>query len=316
MGDIIEFRQSINTTNKYIKEKISNLAQSINNIKPSIDENEIELLNEMNFFEAYFNNLIIKINDRNWKSERKEEKYINYYNSFNDKSNLSELDKIYFLSLFTYCSDINSSLLDEDFNYIKLVVESIDRNLYDISLSNVRLINSIIKDSTRPMIKNIVLNSDDPSFTLYDIIDGLSNGIDIYTVSLWYKNNYNMEAVTIDEDNLTLDNIREFYLNQEKLRYIDRCNHIDEFEEIEREHEINSLFINAIYNIKGFNDEYQDIYLNIVKKILSKENIDRQIRDIINLTKVYLEFGEQITEFSIEEIEHYIELGGKKYENR
>ena len=161
-----------------------------------------------------------------------------------------------------------------------------------------------------------MLNSDDPSFTLYDIIDGLSNGIDIYTVSLWYKNNYNMEAVTIDEDNLTLDNIREFYLNQEKLRYIDRCNHIDEFEEIEREHEINSLFINAIYNIKGFNDEYQDIYLNIVKKILSKENIDRQIRDIINLTKVYLEFGEQITEFSIEEIEHYIELGGKKYENR
>ena len=80
-------------------------------------------------------------------------------------------------------------------------------------------------------------------------------------------------------------------------------------------HKKNQKIIDSIGNIELFDNEYQEIYLKLVRKIIQMRNVDIEIDNLVRLTGLYLEMGAQITEFDMEDIEHYLEIGGKN-ENR
>lgn len=313
MGDVIKFSLEKNNTNNEIKSIFVDLTNRIKNTMSSVEDQEV--LDEFNYLEGYITSLFIKVKNGNWKTEKKEEKYINLFKLFDsEKYAFSNLYKTYFLSLFTYLSDINSSILDEDVEYVDNIVESVDRGMESFKITDKELIGKILKDITKPIIKDVVNKSDDPRYALYDIIDGLVSGRNVLTVSSWYMNEEKEESIDINEP--TIDQIRNYYLEQEKYRYIEKSYNVNDLDSIAKEHQMNVMFLSSIYLINGFDDNYKKIYIDITKKILSKNNIDEQIKDIINLTKVYLEYDEQIVELDKQDIEHYLRLGGKKYENR
>ena len=167
MGDIIQFNRNLNSSNNDIQnifsEIISDLKISLKKVYPE----EEELVFELEYFKSYISNMYEKSKERNWKNESKEKKYIEYYNSLKkDSKNLSDLNRTYFLSLFTYCSDINSSLLNEDKDYVKSIVESIDCKIKYNQLPKIKIIESVINDLTRPMIKELISKSPDSRFLL------------------------------------------------------------------------------------------------------------------------------------------------------
>lgn len=313
MGDIIQFNRNLNSSNNDIQnifsEIISDLKISLKKVYPE----EEELVFELEYFKSYISNMYEKSKERNWKNESKEKKYIEYYNSLKkDSKNLSDLNRTYFLSLFTYCSDINSSLLNEDKDYVKSIVESIDCKIKYNQLPKIKIIESVINDLTRPMIKELISKSPDSRFLLEDITEDLLNGNNIFNVYTLYRNVSNF----IEDDNETLDIIREYFVREEKKRFFEKCSEESDIEKLKKEHKEYSIILNAISNIKNLkNDRYKDIYIENVSKILKKQNIDEEIINMVNLTRLYIEFGEQIEEFDEEDIEFYIQRGGKN-ENR
>ena len=144
-----------------------------------------------------------------------------------------------------------------------------------------------------------------------DIVDGLGKGYNPLLISALYDADYPKDD-NLEEGKLTLDRIKDYYLSQEELRFYYDSEYID-LETAKKKHDIIEDLLEKVSCIKSFSKKYQRIYLDVMKKVIKKHNIDEEIMDVVKLTALYLDHGEQITEFDEEDIEHYLSL---KIDNR
>lgn len=316
MGEIINFDNSINKNNSKVNKILLDTIKKIKYYKKNYFEEDKDY-EELDYLDKYISNIELKSRTKNWRIEPTEEKFIKNYEYF--KNNM--LDDPYWIDLFlinlVYLSDLDSAILNEDHNYIDLIVTGMICSFNDIDIKNTKVIKKILKDIKKPIIKDkFSLTNKYDQQNINDMIYGLSLGYNVLTVSTWYiKEDINEEIDDLLDKPLTYDRIKEFYLDQEDLRYIAECDLNKNLESDLMKHKKNQKIIDSIGNIELFDNEYQEIYLKLVRKIIQMRNVDIEIDNLVRLTGLYLEMGAQITEFDMEDIEHYLEIGGKN-ENR
>ena len=316
MGEIIKFDNSINNSNNRINYILNDSLKTLREYTNNLSDKESNLYKEFSFLEKYISDIESKTRNGNWKIKNIESKFINVYEYF--KSNMID-DELWidmFLNNLIYFTDLDSSILKENFKYLDMIVSGVISCYDDIDISNSMSIKSILRDVKRPMIKRIFEYSNEfDSVTIQDIIYALYKGYNPLTIASWFKEDEEIKNDNLEEGTLTLDRIQDYYLWQEEYRFVSEYESNGDTEYVINKHEFNLSVLDNINLIEEFNKLYQRIYLELVKKSISKHNIDIEIRDIVRLTSLYLEMGDQITEFDIEDIIHYIDLGGKN-ENR
>lgn len=299
MGEVIEFNNSINKTNKIIKIIIFELINNINkllNEKKDLDEFTVE---ELKYLKEYFTNLLIKIKDRNWKISSTEEKFIKTYNCFKKYISLEdEVWKVFCLSELLYFTDINSSILSDNINYTNLIIIGLDINMESIGIENKSVINKVIKDVKKPIIKKIFKNYDeDEKYRMVNIIDGLSSGVDLSVVGSWYNDeeddDFSYEDVhSLQNGILTIDRIYDFFVEMEEVHYLlKRYTCLEEerdIDVIDEEHRKNVDMFENVLIIKKFPEKHQLSYINSVREIDSKFGLEEKIKKVVFLTGLYM----------------------------
>ncbi|MBO6195154.1 MAG: hypothetical protein J6O56_02265 [Bacilli bacterium] len=326
MGEIIKFDNSINKNNNQIMSIFKNEIEHIKNIRSKFSDEDEDIVKDLDFLEGYLTNLTIKYKEKNWKTESSQNKFINSYNCL--KSDLKDEDdvwKAFFFSEFIYFSDINSGLIYEDDEYIKMIINAIDNNMQNFDINNSILINKIINDVRKSIIKNLFHNDEnDETYKMVNVVEGIVDGFDLLTIFNWYKDD-NLEDIYDKEDLqngiLTIDRIYNYYKDQEEIvSLIKEASFYSEhgFDEKydDSEEMLKIKIINGIKFINNFPEEYKLYFIQLVRRINSKKSIDEELYEIIKLTNLYLSMGEQITEYDFEDLNHYLDLVEVKIKNK
>ena len=326
MNNIIKFDNSINETSESIKLIFNKELKNIKNLRKKFDENNGDIINDLDYLEGYISNLIVKHRDKNWKPKNTEKKFVDLYNSFNERlKDDDEVWKVFFLSEFIYFSDVNSSLLNEDEDYINLIVTAIDTNLENFNISDTNTIKRIINDVRKNVIKNLFKNIDSEDVEkMVDIVEGIASGINLLTINGWYKDDnidYEDENDNLQTGILTLDRVYNYYKKQEDMedliKYTSFYRNHDIDEEYDDSEEKRRMgIINSILLLKKYPEEYKLYYLDLARNINAKRLIDEELHEIIGLTSLYLKMGEQITEYDYEDLKHYVDLLERSYNNK
>lgn len=325
MGKVIEFNNDINKTNNEIRYIFKRSLVELEKIKNHYDEIDPIDLKNTNYLEEYINNLLLKTKDRNWKTNKTEERFINLFNiylntfmEYYDDSDEYEINEKYGFELFVgrliYFTDLDSTILNEEEDYLELIVTSFDFDEEYMNISDKNKIKKVLNYLKRNMIKNLFEEIDETDINVMkNIIFEIHSGKDPYTISKIYE----LEEIedNLEEGDLTKERISEYYLNQEESRFSVVFDKNKDYIEQNRDHDIRMAIISSIKNIKFGNKEYEKMFYEIVRNIVLKHDVDEELRCIIRLTTLLYEQGNQITEFDKEDIEHYINLGGK-HENR
>lgn len=313
MSKIIELNNYRKGDNKRINRIFHDAVWSIKDYKLEHDNIEKYVLDSLDFLECYIYDLELKTKNRTWKTESLENTFIEYYDFFKESFGKDELGNI-LINHLIYFSDLYFPILNEDKYYIELIISGIIGNGKHLKLSDKNKVKNILKDVTNPIIKDKFNVKDDFDLAkINDIIDGLVNGLNPLLISTLYSEEY--PEYDLEEDILTLSRIKEYYLSEELLRFQCDLDFNKDFGSSFIIHDRNEGILKNIPYINSFSKKYKRIYLDIARSIISKHDIDAEINDIVRLTSLYLEMGKQIEEFDIEEIKHYIDLGGKR-ENR
>lgn len=299
MGEVIKFNNSINETNDKIKSIFNSVINEINKDINEFTDLDEDTINELKYLENYIRELSLKIENKNWKSKTVEERFIDTYDYFKEIKD-DELWKVFCISELIYFTDINSSILDENKDYTNLILTALDTNMDEIDINNKEMINKIIDDVQKPIIKNVFNNYDeDQSYKMIDIVDGLSSGIDLLTVSNWYKDEKELEndSYSLKNGILTIDRIYNYYIEQEYYNYLFKKlaleQHNNDIEKIEQEHNYNISILNKILLIKSYSESDKLKYIDTIRKINSNYTLEEQLEKVINLTSIYLEHLEE-----------------------
>lgn len=321
MGQIIEFNNSLNSTNYKIKEIFKETLDDIKKIREEDMKSEIGN-NDLDFLNRYIESLSVKAENGNWKTSAAEEKFIDCYNSFKQK-NMDKVSKVFLESELIYVSDIDSSILNEDDNYVYSVVSAIDTNSESFGLNNKVMIDKIIKTVKNSTIKKIFADEKNIKRKMENIIEAIVEGEDILTIYSWY-NSDNSDELTLDNGILTLNKVYDYYMNQAqgvhemKTYSYQKTNENAYYEDAEYDRNISS--ISKILLLKHYPEKYKELYLRIVKSIKENRNLIDQINEVVKLTDFYIENGENIVNFSENDIMLYMINGPEeksdKVENR
>lgn len=327
MGDIVKFDNRISETNGEI---INIFKTEINNIKTlrnDFDEDD-DYIKDLDYLEGYLTALSIKYEDKTWKSKNVQDKFIDLYNSFKDKlKDEDDVWKVFFFSELIYFTDINSSLIKDNKEYVYRVIRGIDTNIEDIGIDNKKLINEIIVDVRKNVIRNLFIDkeSKDEDEKMVNVVEGIVNGDNLLTIYSWYKDDNLEEDEDLNKDLqngiITLDRVSDYYIRKEELvnllKYTDfYINNKDEEEYIDDEHFRRMDILCKIDLLKSYPEEYKFYYLQLARKINSKKDINLELKEITELTDLYLTMGEQITEYDYEDLDYFVEMVGGKNENR
>ena len=327
MGDIVKFDNRISDTNNDILNIFKTEINNIKNLRSDFDDDDF-FVEEFDYLEGYLSNLLLTYKNRNWKSKNVQERFIELYD--NMKNKLKEDDEVwkaFFFSELIYFTDINSSLINNNDDYVYMVVKGIDSNIEDIGIDNKNLISNIINSVDKKVIKNLFANkeSDEDEYKMINVVEGIVNKDSLLTIYSWYKDD-NLdkdENISKDLQNgiITFDRIYDYYIEQEEfvnlMNFANFYNaNKDEDEYIDDDHFRRMDIINKIRSLKSFPEEYKFYYLQLARKINSKKDINRELVEITELTDLYLTMGDQITEYDYEDLDHFIEVVGGKYENR
>ena len=310
MGEVIEFNNSINKTNKVIKDIITEVINMINKLLDDMSDLDEYTVSELKYLNKYFNNLLLKIEDRNWKISSTEEKFIKTYNCF--KKYLSEEDKlwqVFCLSELLYFTDINSSILSDNVDYTNLIIIGLDINMESIGIENKDVINKVIKNVKKPAIKKVFKDfGEDEKYRMVNIIDGLSSGVDLSVVSSWYSgeedddNNTSLEDVhSLQNGILTIDRIYDFFVEMEEVYFLlKKHSYIEknmDTEKLDKKYIDDVSMLEKILLLKKFPEKYQLSYINSVREIDAKYGLEEKLERVILLTKLYMM---QVDELGIE----------------
>lgn len=304
MGEVIKFNNSINETNDKIKSIFNSVINEINKDINSFSDLDKETIDELKYLENYISKLLLKIENKNWKSKVVEEKFIGTYNYFNEEIEESdELCKIFCISELIYFTDINSLILDDNKEYTNLILTALDTNMDEIDINNKEMINKIIDEVQKPIIKNVFNNYDeDQRYKMIDIVDGISSGIDLITVSNWYKDEKELEndSYSLKNGILTIDRIYNYYIEQEYYNYLFKKlaleQHNEDTKKLEQEHNYNTSILNKILLLNSYSESDKLKYIDTIRKINSNYALEEQIDKVINLTDVYLTHLEETSE--------------------
>ena len=173
----------------------------------------------------------------------------------------------------------------------------------EINIKNKEMINKIIDDVQKPIIKNVFNNYDeDQSYKMIDIVDGISSGIDLITVSNWYKDEKELEndSYSLKNGILTIDRIYNYYIEQEYYNYLFKKlaleQHNEDTKKLEQEHNYNTSILNKILLLNSYSESDKLKYIDTIRKINSNYALEEQIDKVINLTDVYLIHLEETSE--------------------
>ncbi len=311
MAEVIELKKYLKGSNEEINKIFHDSVIGIKKYKTNNKDIPDYELESLDFLEGYISDLEIRTKDKSWKPEPIENKFLKHYMFFKDSFGKDEFVDT-FIGHFIYISDLYGPILNEDKYYIELVISGIIGNCKELKLSDKNKIASILKDVTKPIIKSKFDVKDCLDLAkMNDIIDGMKKGYNPLLISALYDADY-PEDDNLKEGKLTLDRIKDYYLSQEELRFYYDSEYID-LETATNKHKIIEEILEQVPSIKTFSKKYQRIYLDIMKKVIKKHNIDEEIFDVVKLTALYLDHGAQITEFDEEDIEHYLSL---KIDNR
>lgn len=313
MSNVIDLKKYFKGSNKRINRIFHDGVYHIKDYKLENDKIDTDELESLDFLEGYLYDLELRTKDNSWKTEAIENKFLELYNYFKTSFG-KDVFGDYFINYFIYLTDIYTPILNEDKYYIELVVTGIIGKCKQLKLRDKNKVKSILKNITNPILKDKFNAKDDFDLAkMNDIIGGLALGYNPLLISALYDTDY-PEDDNLEEGILTLERIKNYYLSQEELRFYYDIEYSD-MDEALKKHYIIENILKYIPFINTFSEKYKRIYLNIAKEIISKHNIDVEINDIVRLTSIYLEMEKQIEEFDIEDIKHYIDLGGK-HENR
>lgn len=326
MGKIIKYNNNINKNNDQIMSIFNNEIKNIKHIRSSFDEDNEDIIKDLDFLEGYLTNLTVKYKDKNWKTESTQTRFIDSYNFLKkDMKNEDEVWKAFFFSEFIYFADINSGLIHEDNDYIKMIINAIDTNTEDLDISNSFLIKEIINDVRKPIIKRLFQKKEeDETYKMINVIEGIIDGFDLLTIFNWYKDD-NLEEDYEKEDLqngiLTIDRIYNYYKEQEEIiSLIKEATFYSKHSLDEKYDDSEDVFkikiINSIKLIKKFPEEYKFYYIQLVRRINSRKLIDQELYELIELTNLYINMGDQITEYDFEDLNHYLDLIEDKYKNK
>lgn len=302
MGEVINFNNSINETNDKIKSIFYSVINEINKVINEFTDLDEDTINELKYLENYIRELSLKIENKNWKSKTVEERFIDTYDYFKEIKD-DELWKVFCISELIYFTDINSSILDENKDYTNLILVALDTNMEEIGIKSKEVINKVISDVEKPIIKNIFNNYDeDQSYKMIDIVDGISSGIDLITVSNWYKDEKELEnnLYSLKNGILTIDRIYNYYIEQEYYNYLFKKlaleQHNEDTKKLEQEHNYNVSILNKILLLNSYSESDKLKYIDTIRKINSNYALEEQIDKVINLTDVYLIHLEETNE--------------------
>ena len=302
MGKVINFDNSINETNDKIKSIFYSVINEINKVINEFTDLDEDTINELKYLENYIRELSLKIENKNWKSKTVEERFIDTYDYFKEIKD-DELWKVFCISELIYFTDINSSILDENKDYTNLILVALDTNMEEIGIKSKEVINKVISDVEKPIIKNVFNSYDeDKSYKMIDIVDGLSSGIDLITVSNWYKDEKELEndSYSLKNGILTIDRIYNYYIEQEYYNYLFKKlaleQHNEDTKKLEQEHNYNTSILNKILLLNSYSESDKLKYIDTIRKINSNYALEEQIDKVINLTDVYLIHLEETSE--------------------
>lgn len=302
MGKVISFNNSINETNDKIKSIFNSVINEINKVINEFTDLDEDTINELKYLENYIRELSLKIENKNWKSKTVEERFIDTYDYFKEIKD-DELWKVFCISELIYFTDINSSILDENKDYTNLILVALDTNMEEIGIKSKEVINKVISDVQKPIIKNVFNNYDeDQSYKMIDIVDGISSGIDLITVSNWYKDEKELEndSYSLKNGILTIDRIYNYYIEQEYYNYLFKKlaleQHNEDTKKIEQEHNYNVSILNKILLLNSYSESDKLKYIDTIRKINSNYALEEQIDKVINLTDGYLIHLEETSE--------------------
>ena len=302
MGKVISFNNSINETNDKIKSIFNSVINEINKVINEFTDLDEDTINELKYLENYIRELSLKIENKNWKSKTVEERFIDTYDYFKEIKD-DELWKVFCISELIYFTDINSSILDENKDYTDLILVALDTNMEEIGIKSKEVINKVISDVEKPIIKNVFNSYDeDKSYKMIDIVDGISSGIDLITVSNWYKDEKELEndSYSLKNGILTIDRIYNYYIEQEYYNYLFKKlaleQHNEDTKKLEQEHNYNVSILNKILLLNSYSESDKLKYIDTIRKINSNYALEEQIDKVINLTDVYLIHLEETSE--------------------
>ena len=106
MGEVIKFNNSINETNDKIKSIFNSVINEINKDINSFSDLDKETIDELKYLENYISKLLLKIENKNWKSRIVEEKFIDIYDYFKEIKE-DKISQLFYLSELIYFTDIN-----------------------------------------------------------------------------------------------------------------------------------------------------------------------------------------------------------------
>ncbi len=136
-----------------------------------------------------------------------------------------------------------------------------------------------------------------------------------------YSNNYNNslnESENLQNGILSIDRIYNYYRKKEEM--YDLLSILDQYKNNEDDYSNNHLervnVINAINLIKEFPEEYKLYYVELIRKINKTKDIEKELKQVLELTCFYLNMGDQIEEFDYDDLKHYINMIGGKNEDR
>lgn len=311
MAEVIELKKYFKGSNEEINKIFHDSLIGIKKYKTNNKDIADYELESLDFLEGYISNLEVKTKDKSWKPEPIENKFLKHYMFFKDSFGKDTYVEP-FIGHFIYLTDLYAPILNEDKYYIELVISGIIGNCKELKLSDKNKIASILKDVTKPILKSKFNVKDEFDLVkMNDIVDGLGKGYNPLLISALYDADY-PEDDNLEEGKLTLDRIKDYYLSQEELRFYYDSEYID-LETAKKKHDIIEDLLEKVSCIKSFSKKYQRIYLDVMKKVIKKHNVDEEIMDVVKLTALYLDHGAQITEFDEEDIEHYLSL---KIDNR
>ena len=321
MAIIYNFDRGNTVSNDRIKTIFEEAINNSKELRRKYKDDDFYVLDDLDYLEGYVSDLLVKIKDKNWKISKLQDQFLKHYEEYDFNKEYSDEEwNTFFLLELIYLSDINPTLLYEEYYYIDLVVNSINSNFDEFGIDNKDMISKIINNVRKPAVKRLFHTEEEESYKMDDVVDGIIHDTDLLTIISWFKNTTLDSSDEDDLDNgiLTFDRVFDYYQEQEELldlnRFKDyRNNNIDEYEESIHTH--NQIILSNILKFKKYSENSKFNYLELIKVIHRKHNIDEELIDVINLTSLYMQMGNQIDEFDIEDLEHYLKIGGKN-ENR
>ena len=140
-------------------------------------------------------------------------------------------------------------------------------------------------------------------------------------IELYPNNKSSKKSEDLQNGILTIDRIYNYYRKKEEiydlLKLLDQYKNNEELEDYYSNNHLERVnVINAINLIKEFPEDYKLYYIELIRKINKTKDIEKELKQVLELTCFYLNMGDQLEEFDYDDIKHYINMIGGKNEDR